>query len=91
MQASNSRGQHDLPSSEVGDSQGKKKCYDHPIIIQLCWNVIIKALWGAESSKNKACEGEQPSLSVPPGYFTYLQSKQLSTPTTPLAPYCGNG
>lgn len=67
------------------------KCCDHLIMIQLGWNVIIKALWGAESSKNRTSRGEQPRLSLPPGYFTYLQPKQLSPPTTPLASYCGNG
>lgn len=70
-------------------SRRKKSC-DQLIMIQLGWNVIIKALWGAESSKNKTCQGEQPTLSVPPGYFTYLQPKQLNPPTSPLAPYCGN-
>lgn len=48
-------------------------------MIQLGWNVIIKALRGAESSKNRTCKREQPILSLPPGYFTYLQSKQHNT------------
>lgn len=69
----------------------EKNCCDQLIMIQLGWNVIIKALRGAESSKNKTCEGERPRLSLPSGYFTYLQPKQLSPPTTPPAPYCGNG
>lgn len=68
----------------------KKKICDQLILIQLGWNAIIKALWGAESSKNKTSKGEQPKLSLPPGYFTYLQPKQLNLPTTPSAPDCGN-
>lgn len=69
----------------------KIKSFDQLIVIQRAWNVIIKALWGAECSKNKTCTGGQPRLSLPPGYFTYLQPKQLKPPTTPLAPDCGNG
>lgn len=63
------------------------------MMIQLRWNVIIKALRGAESSKNRTSTGEQSKLSLPPGYFTYLQPKQLKPPTTfslaqPICCFC---
>lgn len=59
------------------------------MLIQLAWNAIIKALWGAENSMNKTFQGKQPTLSVPPHYFTYLQPKQANLPPPP--PHCGGG
>lgn len=44
------------------------------------WNVIIRALRGAENSMNKTFQGGQPTLAVPPHYFTYLQPKQAELP-----------
>lgn len=58
----------------------EKKICNRLMVIQWGWNVIIKALWGAENSMNKTFQGEQPTLSVPPHYFTYLQPKQAKLP-----------
>lgn len=50
------------------------------MVIQQGWNVIRKALQGAENSMNKTFQGEQPTLSVPPHYFTYLQPQRAKLP-----------
>lgn len=50
------------------------------MVIHRGGNIIIRALWGAENSMNKTFQGQQPTLSVPPHYFTYLQPKQAKLP-----------
>lgn len=44
------------------------------------WNLILKALWGAENSLNRTFQGEQPTPSVPLHYFTYLQPERAKLP-----------
>lgn len=60
--------------------RGKKTTCNWFMVIQQSWNLIIKALWGAENSMNKTFQGEQPTPSVPLHYFTYLQPKQAKLP-----------
>lgn len=49
-------------------------------MVKQSWNLIIKALWGAENSLNKTFQGGQPTPSVPPHYFTYLLAEQAKLP-----------
>lgn len=71
-------------------NNNKKKSSDPLLMIQLCRNVIIKALWGAESSRNEACQGEQPTRSVPQVILHICNPSGSTLPPPLLAPYCGN-
>lgn len=64
----------------ICEANGKKIICNRFMVIQQSWNVIIKALWGAENSMNKTFQGQQPTPSVPLHYFTYLQPKQAKLP-----------